>query len=89
MVGNVNEIKISLDCPDLRGLIRPGDNVMFKSVGEARNAVELCRSSSATVVTTGEVLFVYPTYVVLKLPHGVRECAHPGTIVSVFPMERR
>lgn len=78
------EKHILTDCQDLRTQVKTGDLVTFDSVGEARNVIELLRSVSATVVATGRALAVYPTYILVELQNGVRECANRGNIYEII-----
>ena len=68
---------------DLRKVIRPGDSITFNSIAACRNATELCRAPGTTVVATGKAIEVYPNWVLVEFPSGVREGANRGNIAKV------
>lgn len=73
-----------MGCADLTTVLQVGDKILYDSTGEARNSIELNRASGATVVAVGVVKAVYPYYVIVELPKGVRETANRGTIIRVL-----
>ena len=68
---------------DLRRVIKTGDRIEFNSYAACRNATELCRAPGTTVIATGKAIEVYPTWVLVELPSGVKEGANRGNIAKV------